>query len=1524
MPKSPEVEWGYEQIAWEGDQLNLTGFHWKRGDKQVGVDLAAIQLDFDWRAMRVLAHIGLKHPYLIVESGPAKGGGGMPFPAFFIHPRLAVRWEMEHGVLQFPTTLPVNRLFFSFKEGSTSEQLGTFCLSYEPDLSAAPLLTVDLEAQDSKLGYRFELLENDCSRIIPLLPFLSSSSTLHWKDAHGQIAMEGHGEINRKAEIANFFCRLKGENFALTSVMGGRHLSLGHLEADVNYSPSPERKPFWEEITARIQAKEGSWLLTDPQEQPWLSLEQIEVNCLFAPRTDPEFTINGVIVRGEERGPVQVIGRGAIQEDGKYWLETQLAIGSDLERLDAVLSLCQPEEEQHVLHVELQRADATHLDWIAQMAMPELFQGHCKRGSVRGKMILELIDHSWKRCDLEEVIAEGLLWEFPKGTISAKIARLEAQVSKSIQGDWSIEEGLLAIHEGEGFLGQSLPFTQLNGDIQIEANELKPSTFYAQVGKSKSSLFIHGTREEHLLDVEVEGDSRDLISLFGAIPAASLPKFSLKGALINSEKGWDLTGECLLGQEVIHAGFEWEGPRTLQEWLNTRSLWTLSDAWLRSEKLTEETYAPLISIFSEEIKLTGEIDLIAGFRGSQWNCSIQGNQLNIDHPRFTLFLPQLGEKDPLVIKTEGRALFSYDLETKYFNGDLPIKEGTFIPKEAGVKFEHVYGILQLQEGVVQADMSIKTGLQIHGEFTDLHIPFNEQSYLSDVGCLIDYDTNSGGVVIEQGRGSWVHASGAVYGVQLDRFEFNPDHYAQFDLKLLDQAQEIGRLNGLFEQNPSQGWDLKFDSTLTHFYGTPLQMGRVAFSKDGKLLFFEMKPVVKIEELQKQLKFILSSGLFAATAIDLSLWEHEELAGRVETDLKWEEGIFHFKAQGHDLNIRGNRIRDFNLIGRRERDRWFIDQLQADGLKTKAVVELNDQQFLFSEIEGNWNQLFWRADARYAVDQQNLLVEVSSIHGDLAQLKGIDPQFGTFIQGAFASSVRFQWRWGSSTIEGECTAAIDLKAPLDVHVKQEGPLRFSYAIGEELQLHGAEPRFFTKKSMQYLGAIRGNALIRAGQCNLNQIDFSLSRELLQGAIAAHLLSSNLQELYYESYLQGNGDLHLVNNQLLFKGNLRDGRYGIKDQIYPLENISLSVENGQLRLDFKSLLHEQPLWGCLRADLKHAPMGTLLIRDRRDAEGIRAVFRTLGGILCWESIEGAACGIDVALKKASDSKHRNATVLTGRIKVDGSRLDAFFPQEMKEKFNHLKLGNGYEFLGDLLLGDDRQSGFQLNGQLQGHQFELLGYRFERLSALVEANAKSIQISKLDIADEAGFFQIKKIAIEQNAATQHWSFHIPLLQVKDLQPSMMNKIDSREAAIKPLVIRNLSLTDIRGDLNDPRGWVGQGHLNFTNAFKKESTLFEAPIEMIKNLGLDPGLLTPIQGEIDLELRGDKFYLVHMKNAFSEGKRAQFFLSPSEQASYIDLNGNIHIDIRMRQDVVLKLTEAFMLTIRGTLDKPRYRLQY
>ena len=64
-------------------------------------------------------------------------------------------------------------------------------------------------------------------------------------------------------------------------------------------------------------------------------------------------------------------------------------------------------------------------------------------------------------------------------------------------------------------------------------------------------------------------------------------------------------------------------------------------------------------------------------------------------------------------------------------------------------------------------------------------------------------------------------------------------------------------------------------------------------------------------------------------------------------------------------------------------------------------------------------------------------------------------------------------------------------------------------------------------------------------------------------------------------------------------------------------------------------------------------------------------------------------------------------------------------------------------------------------------------------------------------------------------------------------------------------------------------------------------------------------------------------MHNMHSEGKRSQFYLASDDAPCFVDLEGHLRVDVKMKQNVVLNFTEPFILTVRGTLDKPKYGLQ-
>jgi hypothetical protein len=329
--------------------------------------------------------------------------------------------------------------------------------------------------------------------------------------------------------------------------------------------------------------------------------------------------------------------------------------------------------------------------------------------------------------------------------------------------------------------------------------------------------------------------------------------------------------------------------------------------------------------------------------------------------------------------------------------------------------------------------------------------------------------------------------------------------------------------------------------------------------------------------------------------------------------------------------------------------------------------------------------------------------------------------------------------------------------------------------------------------------------------------------------------------------------------------------------------------------------------------------LTFLDHPQGEGLKATFQVEGDTLTWESIHGSCAGLECQLYK--NSKNRERSSLSGEIHLDAEQLLKLFPEEMQEKLKGFRFGSGYHYKGELSWNRTIPAGFECEGTFGGAEFEFMGYTLHHLEGSIRGSPEHIVLSNLKIEDEAGAIQIKKVELNK---AEEWHLFIPLIQMQTLQPSLMRKVGIAAQIAKPFVIRQFSISDISGILSKKESFKGTGTLFFTNQYKKEATLFDTPLELIKNIGLDPGILTPVQGEIELELHGDKFYFTALRNAFSDGKRSEFFLDFDHELSYIDLDGKMHIDLKMRQDVMLKVTEPFTLTIRGTLEKPRYGLQF
>ena len=305
---------------------------------------------------------------------------------------------------------------------------------------------------------------------------------------------------------------------------------------------------------------------------------------------------------------------------------------------------------------------------------------------------------------------------------------------------------------------------------------------------------------------------------------------------------------------------------------------------------------------------------------------------------------------------------------------------------------------------------------------------------------------------------------------------------------------------------------------------------------------------------------------------------------------------------------------------------------------------------------------------------------------------------------------------------------------------------------------------------------------------------------------------------------------------------------------------------------------------------------------------------------QEITGHFCGIDFLFQE--DLDHMNSNNLFGSLKFNGSKLKKIFPKNIENSFDHYLIGAGYEMSGKLGFDFSKPNFINFDGLFSGKDFELFSYQFKTMFSKLHIDENSVKFTDFKISDGAGIVTINEMNFEKNKNI--WELNIPLLKIKDLRPSLLKEINKPLEEITPFLIRDLVLKDFKGDLGNKNSFSGNGNMHFINSFKRGQSVFDFPADVLSRIvGIDLELLTPVKGSVDFFVKNGKFNLAKLNDSFSEAERSKFFLLDKGQKPFVDFDGNIYINIAMKQYVLFKFTESFVISIRGNLEDPKCNLK-
>ncbi len=295
-------------------------------------------------------------------------------------------------------------------------------------------------------------------------------------------------------------------------------------------------------------------------------------------------------------------------------------------------------------------------------------------------------------------------------------------------------------------------------------------------------------------------------------------------------------------------------------------------------------------------------------------------------------------------------------------------------------------------------------------------------------------------------------------------------------------------------------------------------------------------------------------------------------------------------------------------------------------------------------------------------------------------------------------------------------------------------------------------------------------------------------------------------------------------------------------------------------------------------------------------------------CIDSIQGAIQGFDAAFSEEEPGQ------LRGKVDFDFRTAAALLPHLFDGVTRELKLGGGYRLIGTLAA----PCSFQ--GVLHGAQCQLFNFELDSLFARAEFDLTHLLIQDFAIADRAGALQMPRMDLVEG---DRWTLSIPAIHAQEIRPSLLKHIGRPRGELGPLIVRDAHLRNFQGIAEDGKTHTAQGELAFINSFRRASSLFDIPSDFLGRIfGFDLELMIPAIGDLNFELRDGRYWVTDARNVFSEGKRAQFHLVKDGLSPSMDLNGNLSILIKMKQYVLLKITEPLLITVDGKLDDPHFRL--
>lgn len=888
-----------------------------------------------------------------------------------------------------------------------------------------------------------------------------------------------------------------------------------------------------------------------------------------------------------------------------------------------------------------------------------------------------------------------------------------------------------------------------------------------------------------------------------------------------------------------------------------------------------------------------------------------------------------------------------DYDQHYFFSKLPL-EGTISFIKDGGHFHYRSDPALISNGYsIQAHMQ---GALTEGSFT----PPNSDVAIHELNLNIEYDHQAQNLALTDIQGTLL--VGKLN--QVDEYDFAGEkiHFTdlsknlmEFDLWIGDKKRDFLRVAG--KTIPSTDPSLisfDFDPSLTHF-GDVHPRNIALTLKDWTILkTLHIGLDFHLETLFKDLQRFSRTGFFFLSKNLLGeLNEVKKAEGEINLDLRYDRSSsqLNFDMIGNNVVVNRHAFKKLVLNGKKQKDLWAIDHLQLDDLAASAEIALIKKKWQINFLGFKYGKsLMMGLEGEFLPEHNRIEANLNLLEIDLGHIhefpaftelaEQMQPKGVVKAKGEIQIEFFKQENWWKATA--------DLNAGCkELQIKGipfETPLNFlcHYVSDQGISIHQFQGSLHSKEQMPqsiHLNVDKIDYLFSDRALSIDQLQFKMPKENLDwmGSLFLKKLPKQWSEVVsqdifkQEADLEGTLQVSMKEGANEFRVAINQFNFPWKEERYPLNDVVIVKKEKDLHATAFCKRKENPFWIGFRASYPDLNFIEANISEQSAEELTLANKQPL--TLQWEpvnqqitlvKVNGQFSGVDAALVFDKEKQ-----ALKGPVFFSLSDMKNLLSKNLLSQIEALKINRGYRLDG-LWSVDMQKNDVSFQGNLEGNDCEFFGYNWDKMNSQLVFNPEKIEMKNWIIKDFSGTWEVPELVVDKSDPLI-WSFSIPTVEGYNVVPSTLKLVDSDKQEQKPFVIQYLLLENISGDPFNQNSYQGKGFFRFTNSFKKNANpILAIPTEVINRIGLDPTLLSPASGSISFEIRNKNIFFTEMKDVYSKAKLSKFYLAPPPAVSYMGFDGNLHLQIKMKQyNILFKLAELFTFSIEGTMQKPIYSFQ-